>query len=69
MKKMVIFSSISFLLFACKKEKNGSTFKVTYSVAGDSVNQFKITKGATDNLVSTPFSGTKDTTVYLSAGV
>jgi hypothetical protein len=42
---------------------------VTYTVTGDAVNQFKITAGSTDNLVSTPFSGTKDTTVYLSAGV
>jgi len=69
MKRMAILSSIVFLLFSCKKEKNNSTYKVTYSVTGDAVNQFKITEGTTDNLVSIPFSGTKDTTVYLSAGV
>ena len=65
---MAILSLIAFLLFSCKKEQNNSTYKVTYSVTGNSVNQFKITVAATDHLVSVPFSGTKDTTVYVSAG-
>ena len=69
MKKIALLSSIVFLLFSCKKDKNNTTYKVRYSVTGNSVNQFKITQGGTDNLVSTPFSGTKDTTIYLSAGV
>ncbi len=69
MKKIALLSSIAFLLFSCKKDKNSTLYKVTYRVTGDSVNQFKITQGGTDNLFSTPFSGTKDTTVYLSAGI
>jgi len=69
MKKIVLLSSIIFLLFSsCKKDKE-NIYKVKYTVTGNSVNQFKITQGGTDNFVSTPFSGTKDTTVYLSAGV
>jgi hypothetical protein len=68
MRKIAILSSILFLLFACKKDKNIGTYKVKYVVTGNSVNQFKITLGTADNLVATPFSGTKDTTVYMQAG-
>ena len=68
MKKLALLSSIFFLLFSCKKDKNNTLYKVTYSVTGNNVNQFKITQGTTDNFVATPFSGTKDTTVYMQSG-
>src|SRR5258705_9992350 len=69
MKKIItLLASIVFLLFACKKDKSSGAYKVKYSVTGNSVNQFKITQGTADNFVSTPFSGTKDTTVYMQAG-
>ena len=44
------------------------SYKVTYRVTGDNVNQFKITEGSTDHIVVTPFSGTKDSTVYVQSG-
>ena len=68
MKKITLLASIGFLLFACKKEKESTTYKVKYVVTGTFVNQFKITQGTTDNFVATPFSGTKDTTVYMQSG-
>ena len=68
MKKVALLSSIVLLLFACKKDKNSTTYKVTYVVTGNSVNQFKITEGTTDKFVGAPFSGTKDTTIYIQAG-
>jgi hypothetical protein len=69
MKKIaLLLSPMVLLLFSCKKDKNATIYKVTYVVAGDNVNQFKITQGATDNTVATPFSGTKDTTVYVQSG-
>jgi len=68
MKQIALLSSIVLLLCSCKKDKNSTIYKVTYSVTGDNVNQFKITQGTTDNFVATPFSGTKDTTVYMQSG-
>jgi hypothetical protein len=67
MKTIALLSSIFFLFLSCKKENNTS-YKVKYVVTGDSVNQFKISQGATDEFVKTGFSGTKDTTVYVQAG-
>lgn len=67
MKKIVLLSSFVCLLLACKKE-NATTYKVKYSVTGNAVNQYKITVGSTDNFVETPFTGTKDTTIYISSG-
>lgn len=65
--KKALFISISMLtLFACKKDKS-ETFKVRYIVTGDNVNQFKISYGVTHNLLTVPFSGTKDTTIYQPA--
>ena len=68
--KITLFISIAlFTLLACKKEKTtAGVYKVKYSVTGNSVNQFKISYGAVDNLVTVPFSGTKDTTIYQPAG-
>ena len=68
MKKLVVLTSVVFLLFSCKKDKNNNTYKVRYSVTGDMVNQFKITQGTTDDFVVSPFSGTKDTTIYIQSG-
>jgi len=68
MKKVAVLSSLFVLLFSCKKDKNGTVYKVKYSVTGNSVNQFKITEGSSDKFVVTPFSGTKDTTIYILSG-
>ena len=68
MKKVALLPSIVFLLFACKKNKDSTTDKVRYVVTGNAVNQFKITEGTTDKFVIVPFSGTKDTTIYIQAG-
>ncbi|SRR5258706_1926770 len=68
MKKVALLTSIVFLLFSCKKDKDNTLYKVTYSVTGNSVNQFKITEGTTDKFVAIPFSGTRDTTIYIQSG-
>ena len=67
MKTIALFSLTIFLFISCKKDNN-TQYKVKYVVTGDSVNQFKITIGATDQFVKAAFSGTKDTTVYVQAG-
>jgi len=68
MKQIALLASVVLLLVSCKKDKDSTTYKVKYSVTGNFVNQFKITNGTTDNFVATPFSGTKDTTVYMQSG-
>jgi hypothetical protein len=67
MKTIALFSLAIFLFLSCKKDNN-TQYKVKYIVTGDSVNQFKITIGATDQFVKAVFSGTKDTTVFVQAG-
>ena len=67
MKIIALLSLAIFLFVSCKKDNN-TQYKVKYVVTGDSVNQFKISQGATDEFVKTDFSGTKDTTVYVQAG-
>lgn len=42
--------------------------KVTYKVTGSQVDQFKITNGSTESWVKVPFTGTRDTTVYVAYG-
>ena len=68
MKQTALFCSLILLLFSCKKSKDDTMYKVTYTVTGNSVNQFKFSEGSTDNYVETPFAGTMDTTVYVLAG-
>lgn len=70
MKKTAIFSFLSISLFACTKEvvKQDGKFKVTFSVTGRSVEQFKTSCNSIINNVNTPFSGTKDTTIYVQGG-
>ncbi|MDN3657240.1 hypothetical protein QWZ08_16440 [Ferruginibacter paludis] len=68
MKKILLACAIFFLLFSCKKDSTGTTYKVKYTVTGNNVSQFKITQGVTDNYVLTPFSGTKDTTLSMQPG-
>lgn len=67
MKKIILASFIALSLFACKKS-NTENLKVKYLVTGNSVNQFKISYGASDKLLSVPFSGTKDTVIYQQRG-
>lgn len=69
MKKTIIAASALFLLFACKKsEHQTGTYKVKYTVTGSTVNQFKITVDSSDKTVYTPFTGSRDTTIYVSGG-
>ena len=71
LKAVAILFPILFLFISCGKSdnsSNGTTYKVTYSVTGDSVNQFKISLYATDIFLQTPFSGSKDTTIYAYFG-
>lgn len=68
MKKIALSSIVVLSLFACKKENNEDNFKVKYTVTGISVDQFKVGIMLTEHPVATPFTGTRDTTVYLSAG-
>jgi hypothetical protein len=65
-----LFPIIS-LFISCGKSSNSSqstTYKVKYTVTGDSVNQFKISLFANDLFLQTPFSGTRDTTIYVYFG-
>ena len=67
MKKIAFVALIGLLaVAACKKDKN-TTYKVKFSVSGTAVSQFKITQGVTDNFMAIPFTGTRDTTVYLQS--
>jgi hypothetical protein len=68
MKTIALLSSFVFLFISCKKDNNHASYKVKYVVTGDNVTQFKISRGSTDNFVKSPFSGTKDTTVYVEFG-
>ncbi len=59
------------LFISCSKSSNSShstTYKVKYTVTGDSVTQFKISVFANDVFLQTPFSGTRDTTIYVYYG-
>jgi len=70
MKAIISLPVILFLLSACGKSSDSSsyTYKVRFVVTGDSVTQFTISLNAYDNTVSTPFSGMKDTTIYVQFG-
>jgi hypothetical protein len=69
MKKASLILFVAIVVFACKKDdKHEGSYKVKYSVTGASVNQFDITSNTDVHSVYTPFTGTRDTTVYLSAG-
>lgn len=67
MKHLIIVSLIGLALFSCKKKEEATLYKVKFSVTGTSVNQFKFnTEGLpASTSVATPFTGTKDTTVYV----
>jgi hypothetical protein len=56
------------LLFSCKKNDATGSYKVRYSVTGNSVTQFKISYNLTDKYLLIPFTGTRDTTFYQPAG-
>ena len=66
MKNSILLFCIGASLVACKKDNQNA--KVTYKVTGSGVSQFKITNGDVDHLVKVPFTGTRDTTVYLPYG-
>ena len=66
MKKIASLSLAALMFFSCKKDNE--TFKVRYTVTGVDVSQFKISYNLTDHLAETPFTGTKDTTIYQSIG-
>jgi hypothetical protein len=69
MKNAFIIALVAIIVFAsCKKDNNNPSYKVKYTVSGSAVNQYKITVDSSDNWVLTPFSGAKDTTIYVAAG-
>lgn len=67
MKKIAFLSFVALLLFACKKENDG-TFKVKFVTAGTNVTQFKIYQGSTISDKAVPFSGSQDTTIIVTKG-
>ena len=67
MKKIAIFSIVSLLFFACKKDK-AETYTVKFVTTGTNVTQFKFYQGSTISDITVPFSGTADTTVIVPAG-
>jgi hypothetical protein len=67
--KYLLMLSLACLVFtSCKKNEDPSMYKVKFSVTGTSVNQFKFnTEGLpASTSVAVPFTGTRDTTVYVS---
>ncbi|MBA2745028.1 MAG: hypothetical protein H0U44_02275 [Flavisolibacter sp.] len=64
MKTGMLLFCLAASLIACKKDNQNA--KVTYRVTGSGVSQFKISNGATEHYVNIPFTGTRDTTVYLA---
>ena len=66
-----ILFPMALLFFSCSKSGNSRvsmTYKVQFTVTGDSVNQFKISLFSNDVFLQTPFSGTRDTTIYVYYG-
>jgi hypothetical protein len=71
LKVTAILFYIVLLFISCSKSGNSSyspTYKVKFTVTGDSVNQFKISLFANDVFLQTPISGTRDTTLYAYFG-
>ncbi len=71
MKRTLLLSFITLAVFACKKkEEITPLYKVKFSITGTSVNQFKFNSDAlaASITMATPFTGTKDTTIYLGPG-
>jgi hypothetical protein len=70
MKYVVVVLLTGLTLFSCKKKDDPSLIKVKLSVTGTSVTQFKFnTEGlAASTSVKVPFTGTKDTTVFVTGG-
>ena len=66
--KRIAFGALIGLLFivACTKART-TPYKVTYSVSGTAVTEFKITAGITEYFITTPFDGTMDTTIILQS--
>jgi hypothetical protein len=66
MKQFIIVGLLMLTTIACKKKDE--IYKVKFSVTGNSVNDFKFNYGNTINTYNKePFSGTRDTTIYLGA--
>ena len=69
MKRIAVFCFVAVVLVACKKEdKHEGAYEVKFSVTGTSVAEFKTTCNLIEHDDVTPFSGTKDTTIYVQAG-
>ncbi|MDP4265694.1 MAG: hypothetical protein Q8941_24455 [Bacteroidota bacterium] len=70
LKATAIVFPVILILISCSKSGNSpnTTYKVRYTVTGDSVTQFKISLFGNDVFLQTPFSGTRDTTIYVYFG-
>lgn len=67
MKKIAMLSLAALVFFACKKDNDG-TYKVKFVTTGDNVTQFKVYQGSTVADKAVPFSGTRDTTIFVPVG-
>lgn len=67
MKKISLLALAIMSLVACKKDHEGA-YKVRYTLTGTIVEQFKVNYNTTEHFVETPFTGTRDTTLYVQAG-
>ena len=66
MKKLFFIACLGLPLAACQKEEAEN--EVRFSVTGTEVNEVKFNYKSTLNSIATPFTGTRDTTVYANIG-
>lgn len=68
MKKLlpVVFGVM--LIAACEKEDEGMGQKIRFSVTGTDVNEVKFNYKSSFHNIITPFTGTRDTTIYANLG-
>jgi hypothetical protein len=66
MKKLFLIACLALPLVAC--EKDDKEMEVKFSVTGTEVNEVKFNYKSTLNSIATPFTGTRDTTIYANIG-
>lgn len=66
MKKILLIACLALPLAACQKEDMET--EVKFSVTGTEVNEVKFNYKSTINSIATPFTGSRDTTVYANIG-
>lgn len=66
MKKLFLIAFLAASVVSCDKEDND--MEVKFSVTGSDVNEVKFNYKNTFNSIATPFTGTRDTTIYAKIG-